>query len=337
MTIEHVSRLHTEYADVIEHFYWVALPLTTVNGVSQLHPEWVCWEKNASWVREPPAEAISDPDFFPFYTSAMTFEEFIIDFADWFSLSCPAAMMVGIRTDESLNRYRAIASRQKSRYANDKPWTTSSPSGYTWNIYPIYDWKTADIWTYFARNPAKCCNPLYNLMYQAGVPLKFMRVCEPFGPEQRQGLWLYHILEPERWTQLCRRVCGANTGGIYARDKSGFYARRHLVKPDHLSWKAYAFTLLDSMPQPTADHYKNKIAVYLRWYQIRDFPVDIPDEQDNDTGSRDIPSWRRICKVLLGNDYWCRALSFSPTKPRLYARYQERIKERRKIWDILTS
>ncbi|WP_439650624.1 DUF3440 domain-containing protein, partial [Morganella morganii] len=27
-----------------------------------------------------------------------------------------------------------------------------------------------------------------------------------------------------------------------------------------------------------------------------------------------MPSWRRVCKVLLNNDYWCRQLSFSPTK-----------------------
>jgi predicted phosphoadenosine phosphosulfate sulfurtransferase len=53
-------------------------------------------------------------------------------------------------------------------------------------------------------------------MYQAGVPLRYMRICEPFGPEQRQGLWLYHVLEPERWAAMCQRVSGACGGGIYA-------------------------------------------------------------------------------------------------------------------------
>ncbi len=64
-----------------------------------------------------------------------------------------------------------------------------------WYIYPLYDWKTADIWTWFAKS-RQSYNPLYDLMYQAGVPLRYMRICEPFGPEQRQGLWLYHVLEP---------------------------------------------------------------------------------------------------------------------------------------------
>jgi predicted phosphoadenosine phosphosulfate sulfurtransferase len=32
------------YSDVIEHFWWVALPLTTQNSLSQFQPEWQCWE-----------------------------------------------------------------------------------------------------------------------------------------------------------------------------------------------------------------------------------------------------------------------------------------------------
>ncbi len=73
----------------------------------------------------------------------------------------------------------------------------------------------------------------------------------------------------------------------------------------------------------------------LAKYQTRGFPDDIPDEQENDLGSRDIPSWRRICKTLIKNDFWCRTLSFSPNKPRHYERYLQRMKERRNEWGIL--
>ncbi|WP_436834976.1 DUF3440 domain-containing protein, partial [Shigella flexneri] len=47
------------------------------------------------------------------------------------------------------------------------------------------------------------------------------------------------------------------------------------------------------------------------------------------------PSWRRICKTLIKNDFWCRTLSFSPNKPRHYERYLQRMKERRKEWGTL--
>ena len=61
-------------------------------------------------------------------------------------------------------------------------------------------------------------------MFQAGVPPRYMRICEPFGPEQRQGLWLYHVLEPERWAAMCERVSGVRSGGFYAGQDNHFMA-----------------------------------------------------------------------------------------------------------------
>ncbi len=54
---------------------------------------------------------------------------------------------------------------------------------------------------------------------------------------------------------------------VYAGHDNQFYGHRKIDKPDHLTWKSYALFLLDSMPETTAEHYRNKIAVYLRWYQ----------------------------------------------------------------------
>lgn len=334
-TIEHVEFMRTEYSDVTERFFWVALPLTTQNGLSQFSPTWQCWQPGVEWVRQPPEHAITDPSAFPFYEPGMTFEAFVSDFADWFANRRPAAMMIGIRADESYNRFLAIASARKMRFADDKPWTTATPRGHAWYIYPVYDWKIADIWTWFGKTKTPY-NRLYDLMYQAGVATRYMRICEPFGPEQRQGLWLYHVIEPERWAVMCERVSGVSSGGIYAGQDNLFYGHRKLTKPSHLSWREYVLFLLDSMPEQSADHYRNKIAVYLRWFEKQGLPR-IPDNQPGDIGARDIPSWRRICKVLLNNDYWCRALSFSPTKTSNYKRYHERMKNKRKEWGILCN
>lgn len=334
-TIQHVNNMKQQYADVIEKCWWVALPLTTQNALSQFQPEWQCWEPGVNWVRQPPEEAITDPSYFDFYQPGMTFEAFVRAFSDWFAQNRPAAVMVGIRADESYNRFLTIANARKKRFADDKPWTTIAPGGHAWYIYPIYDWKTADIWTWFAKT-GNDYNPLYNLMFQAGVPPRYMRICEPFGPEQRQGLWLYHVVEPERWAAMCERVSGVRSGGVYAGQDNHFYGHRKILKPDHLCWQEYAMLLLDSMPQKTAEHYRNKIAIYLHWYQKKGME-DIPDTQEGDIGAKDIPSWRRVCKVLLNNDYWCRALSFSPNKPKHYQRYSERIKSKRQKWGILCN
>jgi predicted phosphoadenosine phosphosulfate sulfurtransferase len=333
-TINHVHRMKEMYKDCIDQFYWVALPMTTVSGVSQYQPEWVAWQPDTEWVRQPPPCAITDPDFFPFYQHAMTFEEFVPAFASWFAQKQSAVILIGIRTDESLSRFSAISSYSKLRYADDKPWTTASQEGFVYNAYPIYDWKVNDIWHFFAKSK-QVYNSLYDLMYQAGVSLRAMRICEPFGPEQRKGLWLYHVLEPDTWEKACLRVAGANSGARYGGQTGNFYGNLQITKPDHHSWKSYALFLLDSMPLKTAEHYRNKIAIYLKWYQSRGFPVDIPDEQDKDLSVKDIPSWRRICKTLIRNDFWCHTLSFSPNKAKNYEQYLHRMQEKRKEWGIL--
>ncbi|EJN7307280.1 phosphoadenosine phosphosulfate reductase family protein, partial [Escherichia coli] len=151
-TIAHILKMREMYRDVTETFYWVALPLTTVNGVSQFQPEWICWEPGVEWVRQPPDDAITDMSYFPFYRYAMTFEEFVPAFSSWFAGNrCGVAILTGVRADESLNRFVGLVSQRKLRYADDKPWTTASPEGFYYTLYPLYDWKARDIWIYNAR------------------------------------------------------------------------------------------------------------------------------------------------------------------------------------------
>lgn len=334
-TIDHVVRMQTLYSDVISSFYWVALPLTTINGVSQFQPEWVAWERDKKWVRPPPGQAITDESYFPFYYYAMTFEEFVPSFSRWLSGGKGAAVATGMRAEESYKRYIGITSQRKTRYADDKPWTTAAQEGFYYTVSPLYDWKIEDIWIFNTRYKA-CYNALYDRMHQAGVPVRSMRVCEPFGPEQRRSLWLFHILEPETWGEICSRVSGAHSGALYGSQSGAFYAlNKVLVKPEHFNWQGYAMFLLDSMPEQTAEHYRNKIAIYIKWFQQHGFPENIPDQQDKDLGYKDVPSWRRVCKMLLKNDYWCRMLSFSPNKPRHYQRYLERMNKKRSQWGIL--
>lgn len=335
-TINHVKKMKLLYADVTKNFYWIALPLKTVNGVSQCSPEWICWERNIKWVRTPPQDAISDTNFFPFYYYGMTFEEFIPAFSSWFSIQGRASIILtGIRADESLTRYIGVVSSRKLRYDDDKPWTTASPDGFYYTGNPLYDWKIQDIWKYHSITH-HIFNPIYELMYRAGVPFKSMRVCEPFGPEQRKGLWLYHIIEPQTWNKICYRVAGSHNGAIYANESGDFYAlRKSITKPENHTWNSYALSLLSAMPEYTSEHYKIKISIYIHWYKSHGYPEGIPDYQHNDLGYVDIPSWRRICKTILKNDFWCRTLSFSPTRTKNYKKYMERMKKKRKEWGIL--
>lgn len=139
-TIEHIEELIDATKDVVDHWYWCALPLSLRNAVSALQPKWICWEKKdkEKWVREQPTtrddiDLITEdklPDGWEWFFRGMEFEEFIIWFAKWFSEThegrCAAG--IGIRSDESLNRFRTIITDKKERY-KEYPWTTRVRTG----------------------------------------------------------------------------------------------------------------------------------------------------------------------------------------------------------------
>lgn len=331
LTIQHVEEMFALYADVVEPF-WVALPLRLRNAVSNIEPRWLCWDPEARdlWVREPPEMAITAPEHFPFFTVGEEFEELTPDFGHWYGDGQLTCCFVGIRTGESLNRWRAIAGRA-SRY-DGLPWTTWQ-SHTLFNAYPLYDWTTEDIWTFHARTGLPS-NQLYHRMHQAGLTIHQQRICQPYGDDQRKGLWLYQIIEPETWGRVVARVAGANAGALYAQESGNIMGRLRIAKPDGHTWQSFSALLLDTMPPPTAEHYRTKISVFLRWWASKGVEV-IPDEAPHEEeASRRVPSWRRICKVLLRNDYWCKGLSFTQTKSAYYERYRRKMKERGALWGI---
>lgn len=335
LTIAHAESLVRAYGLHLEVF-WVALPLHLRNAVSQFDPQWICWEpgREADWVRQPPSWAITDQAKFPFYSYAMEFEEFIEGFGQWYGAGLLTGCCVGIRSDESLNRYRAIAAG--STFEGWK-WSTWK-SGTVYNLYPIYDWRTEDLWTYHARYPQHAYNRLYDRMHQAGLSVHQMRICQPYGDDQRKGLWLYHVIEPETWGRVVARVNGANQGALYAQENGNILGRLKITRPPGHTWKSFTHLILDSMPPERADHYRDKIAVFLRWYQGKGYMDDIPDEADPKAeADKSAPSWRRICKTLLRNDYWCKGLSFTQTKSTAHERYRKIMKRRRSAWNLYSK
>ena len=332
LTIAYVKEMFELYSDNIDP-YWVSLPMKTWNSTSQFEPEWIAWDskKKDLWVRNPDELSITDPNFFPFYFDTMPFEEFVPCFGEWYANGGECGAFIGIRADESLNRFRTVA-RDKPTYGGKK-WTTNVIKD-CWNIYPIYDWHTTDIWTFFQKYNKKY-NKLYDRMHQAGIKLSQMRICEPFGDEARQGLWLYQVVEPEMWAKVCLRVAGANTGALYCNEKGSVLGNHHISLPEGHTYESFANHLLDTMPPRTGEHYKNKISVYLKWWSKRGYDNGIPEKATLKLESLGkVPSWRKITKTILRNDYWCKGLGFSPTKTSAYKKYVELMKRRRSDWNI---
>ena len=341
VTIEHVREMFALYADVIDP-HWVALPLHLRNAVSMAQPYWVCWDPEAHdiWVRDPPAEACTDAKQYPFHRgpwtdasglrSSMEFEEFVEAFGHWYSEPDQATCcLVGIRTDESLNRWRAIDKRRRTRI-EDKCWTAFK-GGRLVNAYPIYDWRTEDVWTYYGRENMPY-NRLYDQMHKAGLSIHQARICQPYGDDQRRGLSLYHVIEPETWGRVVARVSGANGGALYAGKRGNILGNGKVTLPAGHTWQSFARHLLDTLPKFEREHYEAKVFLFLQWYAARGYLDGIPDEADPKLESqRKAPSWRRICKVILKNDRMCRGLGFSQQTARsgAYERYMSHVSRRK--------
>ncbi|MCR3870141.1 phosphoadenosine phosphosulfate reductase family protein, partial [Pseudomonas aeruginosa] len=191
-TIDHVSEMLGR-PDVRP--WWVCLPLNLRNASSLEEPYWCCWEPGAEadWVRPLPKHpgVISDPGFFPFYRYRMEFEEFVAGFNAWLSREEPTAFLVGIRSDESLNRYLAVKRRSRAKQCAWTPPGGSAPLAWSArdranpqavSFFPIYDWRFEDLWRCVADH-GYAYNRLYDQMYRAGVPFSQMRICQPYGDD----------------------------------------------------------------------------------------------------------------------------------------------------------
>ncbi|MCI8337922.1 MAG: DUF3440 domain-containing protein [Lachnospiraceae bacterium] len=330
-TIEHIDELIDDAKDVVDDWYWVALPLSLRNAVSAIQPKWICWDKKDKdkWVRECPTKrkdvALITEDTLPeewdWFFRGMEFEEFILHFAKWFNErhGGKTAVGVGIRSDESLNRFRTIISSVKETY-KDYQWTTRAHCKSSvldcWNFFPLYDWRTEDDWIAVAKLDLKF-NQIYELMYKNGLSIHEQRLCQPYGDDQRKGLDQFRALEPETWEKVLNRVEGVNFGNIYCR--TSLLGNIKSEKPAGMTWEQYAVFLLESIglyAPEVRDHYHEKIQTFMKWYEKDGImPEDIPDEADKKLESaKKAASWRRIARAIERNDFWMSRLSFSETK-----------------------
>ena len=334
LTIESAKEIFDMYKDICIPF-WICLPIHLRNAVSVYDPFWKCWDEKQKdkWVREMPEWAISDKNVFPFFSDGMEFEEFAPLFGEWFSEGKRTACFVGIRADESLNRFRTIASKYKTAY-NNIQWTTKVSEN-VYNIYPLYDWRTRDIWIYHSKNRDKPYNKLYDMMNMAGLSIHQQRICQPYGDDQRRGLWLFHLIEPQTWSKIVARVNGANGGALYIQETGNMTGYNKIQLPSGHTWQSFAKMLLDSMPPKTKVHFENKITLFVKWWMEKAYPNGIPDFAEQILESkRKVPSWRRVCKSLLRNDYWCKGLGFSQHKSEAYKKYLALMERRKKEWQL---
>jgi predicted phosphoadenosine phosphosulfate sulfurtransferase len=327
--------------------YWCCLPITLPCTVSSYAVEWQCWGERDKerWIRPmPPQSYVVNMQNCPldYFKEDMAYDEFWDKFGDWYAQGQRCACLIGIRTVESLNRFRAIMNREKEMLGG-QIWTKKN-TNYVYNCYPIYDWRTEDIWTANAKFGWKY-NELYDIFYMAGVPVHKMRVASPFMSESKSSLGLYRVIDPHTWARLCARVQGANFIATYGK-QLGY--RSFKLPPGH-TWKSFTKFLLDTLPKEVSENFRMRFLQSLRyWGNVgRGVPSEIieelkqhgipfetngltrhggqtltrvvirkvPDHLDMlSCNNAIVTSWKRFAVTILKNDHTCKYMGLAPTK-----------------------
>ena len=343
MTIDYVDRVLESNKDILE-IYRVCVPFRVTTCTSMFQNYWRPWDESQreSWVREMPKDAMTINDF-PFYNRRMWDYDFQIDFSRWLhQQKTPqrTCCLVDIRTQESYNRWRTIYRNVQERY-KEYEWSTKIDEN-IYNLYPMYDWKTEDIWVANGRFHWDY-NHLYDLYYQAGLSLNRQRVASPFISEAIESLALYKVIDPNTWGRMISRVNGVGFAGLYGNTHAA--GRKSIHLPEGYTWKSFMEFLLSTLPEQTRKRYQAKLETSIKFWKEkggvlsdgviqklkeRNIPIQVGDSSNYKTDKkpvrmdylddidieefREIPTYKRMCICILRNDHTCKYMGFALNK-----------------------
>ncbi len=342
-TLAYVDRLLAANADIVD-VYRVCVPFKVQTSTSMFQAYWRPWdeEKKKLWVRPMPEGSYTWKDF-PFYDNNMWDYEFQNRFAAWLHARKKARRtwcLIGIRTQESYHRWRCIYNNEH-RFLS-KRWIRQWPGGIICNAYPIYDWRTTDIWTANGKLGWDY-NHLYDLFYMAGVPLESQRVASPFISQAVSSLYLYRAIDPNTWGKMIGRVNGVNCTAIYG--KTNAFGWQQVSIPKGMTWEQYMYFLLSTLPVRIRKNYLEKLSVSIRFWRDKGgvlsdetiahlqqlgVPIRVEGKSNYRTTKKPVrmeyiddanipefnllPTFKRMCICILKNDHACKYMGFSPNK-----------------------
>jgi predicted phosphoadenosine phosphosulfate sulfurtransferase len=350
-TTEFVERTLTSNLDLIEP-YWVCLPMSCKTATSMFEQYWTPWERSKRdiWVRDMPDRYgvinINNHQF-DFYQEGMLQEDLYGAFTGWYHRHVGKGQgktigLVGLRTQESLNRWRAAT---EGKYMHEGlTWTTQSAEyDDAYSGYPIFDMAVDDIWVANAKFGFDY-NRLYDLFHYAGLSIHEMRVASPFNDWAIGSLKLYRVIEPNIWGKMIGRVNGANFCAIYGGTSA--VAWKNIKLPKGHTWRSYVEFLLNTLPEDTRKTFEEKFATSFDFWlrkggvlstdtieELRAMGVKInvggktnyktnknsvtfeeyPDDLDVKE-FQSVPTYKRMAICILKNDHLCKYMGFSQTK-----------------------
>lgn len=346
MTTDYVDKVFSDDLGILD-FYRICMPISAQCSTSIMQSYWTPWEKSKRdiWVRTMPEKCINEDNHtFDFWEKDMWDYDVQNHFGEWLRKEKQVekvCCLVGIRTQESLNRWRAIYSDRNYKKLDNAEWTTIV-SEHVVNAYPIYDWQTEDVWVANAKF-GYSYNKLYDLYYMAGVGIDQMRVASPFNDCAQESLKLYRVIDPNNWAKMVGRVNGVNFTGIYGGTTAMGW--KSIVLPKGHTWESYMYFLLDTLPAEAKANYLSKLETSIKFWKNRGgclsestieklrqagVKVEVSENTNYKTTKKpvkmdyideidisefkEIPTYKRMCICIMKNDHLCKYMGFSQTK-----------------------
>lgn len=313
-TIDYVKRV----ADLPEvKMQWLCVPVKHRNGCSRSEPYWYPWapEDIDKWVRPmPDYDCVltgDDLDFFPSEASQRpTVPEcngLLFPPQTWGEVG----VIMGIRSEESLTRYRTILQTGDGKRYEDYIISLKSKTalGNVFKVCPIYDMKTVDVWTL----PQKFnwdYNTTYDILEKLGLTHLQQRCAPPYGEEPMRGLWQYSVAFPDIWEKMQTRVAGAATAARYANTELyGFGGLPQ--KPNDMTWLEFIKYYVGKHPQP----YRSEVAKRIQeqidaHYQKTSEPILQTHHYMTGVG------WEYLLRIAMRGDYKGRKQPLFTTDPK---------------------
>ena len=109
---------------------------------------------------------------------------------------------------------------------------------------------------------------------------------------------------------------------MYIEERGNITGYNKITLPPGHTWRTFCNLLLATMPPITRDHYVPRFQSWIEGWHDRGYRGGIPDAAPPELEKKYwAPSWRRMCKVLLRNDWWCKGLGLTQPKSEAYGKY----------------
>lgn len=236
-------------------FDWWCIEVKHFNCFNQLTNDesFVCWDsrKRDVWVRKPPSFAImSHPQLRPRIDTYQTFIP---------RITRDGIMLTGVRAAESVQRLQYMA-----RLGVGAKGITGKNM-----IFPIFDWKTRDVWLYLKREKVDI-PAVYLYMWQAGVGKNALRVSQFFSSDTASSLVRMNEYYPDLMERVIRREPNAYLAALYWDSEMFGRKSAKRKKAEGQSKKDYKALVMDRL---TVDLHKyadtkNKLFVYTQYRRM---------------------------------------------------------------------